>query len=337
MRTIKIAQLMTTQRCYAGNRYRLPETSTPAHCSAGRKKEIMKLHIRHLALALTLILLVAGLAACSTTATTAATSAATTTAAAAEAETTTAGTTAAPVTLKVGATPVPHAEILKVAQAELAKQNIKLEIVEYTDYVQPNVALNSKELDANFFQHVPYLNDFNSKNGTDLFSLVAVHFEPLGLYPGKTKSLADLKDGATIAVPNDTTNEARALLLLQAQGLIKLPADATLSVTPKDIVENPKKLKFKEVEAAQIARALADVDAGVVNGNYAIEAGLKVADALASESADSLAAKTYGNVLVIRKGDENRPELKALAAVLTSQAVKDFIKTKYAGSVIALG
>lgn len=291
------------------------------------------------ALLLTLALLAAGLTACSGAATTtaASTSAAATSTAAAAETTTAAATTAAPVVLKVGATPVPHAEILKIAQAELAAQNIKLEIIEYTDYVQPNLALENKELDANFFQHLPYLTDFNDKNKTNLVSLVAVHFEPLGLYPGKTKALADLKDGATIAVPNDTTNEARALLLLQAQGLIKLPADAGLEVTPKDIVENTKKLKFKEVEAAQIARALPDVDAGVINGNYALEAGLKGSDALASEATDSVAAKTFGNILAIRAGDENRPELKALATALTSQAVKDFIKNTYGGSVVALG
>ena len=289
---------------------------------------------RIFALALTLTLLVAALTACSSAATT---TVATTAAASNAAETTTATTTAAPVTIKVGATPVPHAEILKIAQAELASQNIKLEIIEYTDYVQPNLALENKELDANYFQHVPYLTDFNAKNKTNLVSLVAVHFEPLGLYPGKTKALADLKEGATIAVPNDTTNEARALLLLQAQGLIKLPADAGLEVTPKDIVENTLKLKFKEVEAAQIARALPDVDAGVINGNYALEAGLKATDALASEATDSVAAKTFGNILAIRAGDENRPELKALAAALTSQAVKEFIKNTYGGSVVALG
>ena len=293
----------------------------------------MKKFNRLLLIGLTLALLVSSLAACSTGTTT--TAAAETTAAAAE--TTAAAETAAPVTIKVGATPVPHAEILKLAQAELQAQNITLKIVEYTDYVQPNLALDSKELDANFFQHVPYLDDFNAKNGTKLSSLVAVHFEPLGLYPGKTATLADLKDGATIAVPNDTTNEARALLLLEAQGLIKLPENAGLEVTPKDIVENPKKLKFQEVEAAQIARALPDVDAGVINGNYALEAGLKASDALASEATDSVAAKTFGNILAIRTGDEARPELQALAAALTSQAVKDFIAQTYGGAVVALG
>lgn len=289
---------------------------------------------RSLSLLLVLVLALAALSACASQSP-AATTAAQTQAAA---ETTApAAPTEAPVTLKVGATPVPHAEILKVAQAELLKQNINLEIVEYTDYVQPNLALDSKELDANFFQHLPYLLDFNAKNGTKLASLAAVHFEPLGLYPGRSKSLADLKDGATIAVPNDTTNEARALLLLQAQGLIELPADAGLEVTPKDITANPKNLKFTEVEAAQIARALPDVDAGVVNGNYAIEAGLTMADALAAEAADSIAAQTFGNILTIREGDESRPELVALADALKSQAVKDFIASQYAGSVVALG
>ena len=289
---------------------------------------------RSLSLLLVLVLALAALSACASQSP-AATTAAQTQAAA---ETTApAAPTEAPVTLKVGATPVPHAEILKVAQAELLKQNINLEIVEYTDYVQPNLALDSKELDANFFQHLPYLLDFNAKNGTKLASLAAVHFEPLGLYPGRSKSLADLKDGATIAVPNDTTNEARALLLLQAQGLIELPADAGLEVTPKDITANPKNLKFTEVEAAQIARALPDVDAGVVNGNYAIEAGLTMADALAAEAADSIAAQTFGNILTIREGDESRPELVALADALKSQAVKDFIASQYAGSIVALG
>ncbi|NCA99478.1 MAG: metal ABC transporter substrate-binding protein [Clostridia bacterium] len=290
--------------------------------------------VRFLTLLLVLALALATLASCagqpSATTTAAPTQAATETSAPAE-------TTAAPVTLKVGATPVPHAEILKIAQAELLKQNINLEIVEYTDYVQPNLALDSKELDANFFQHLPYLLDFNAKNGTRLVSLAAVHFEPLGLYPGRTKNFADLKDGAMIAVPNDTTNEARALLLLQAQGLIELPADAGLEVTPKDITANPKNLKFTEVEAAQIARALPDVDAGVVNGNYAIEAGLTMADALAAEAADSIAAQTFGNILTIREGDEARPELVALADALKSQAVKDFIASQYAGSVVSLG
>ncbi len=289
---------------------------------------------RLLALLLVLSFLMIGLAACSSPTST--TTAAETSAAASETSAP-AQTTAAPLTLKVGATPVPHAEILKIAQAELAKQNINLEIIEYTDYVQPNLALDSKDLDANFFQHLPYLLDFNAKNGTKLSSLTAVHFEPLGLYPGRTKSLADLKEGATIAVPNDTTNEARALLLLQAQGLIELPADAGLEVTPKDISANPRKFKFIEVEAAQIARALPDVDAGVVNGNYAIEAGLTMADALAAEAADSIAAQTFGNILAIREGDEARPELVALANALKSQAVKDFIASQYAGSVVALG
>ena len=239
--------------------------------------------------------------------------------------------------ITVAATAVPHAEILEFVKPTLAKEGVTLEVKVFTDYVQPNLALDSKELDANFFQHLPYLLDFNAKNGTKLASLAAVHFEPLGLYPGRSTSLADLKDGATIAVPNDTTNEARALLLLQAQGLIELPADAGLEVTPKDITANPKNLKFTEVEAAQIARALPDVDAGVVNGNYAIEAGLTMADALAAEAADSIAAQTFGNILTIREGDESRPELIALADALKSQAVKDFIASQYAGSVVALG
>jgi D-methionine transport system substrate-binding protein len=292
----------------------------------------MKKQTHMLALILILALLTLSLAACYTTPTTAAT-----TVTAASAVDVSEAETNAPVTIKIGATPVPHAEILKVAQGELAAQGIDLQIVEYTDYVQPNLALDSGELDANFFQHLPYLEDFNAKNGTDLASLVAVHFEPLGLYPGRTKSLADLKDGALIAVPNDTTNEARALLLLEAQGLIKLPDQAGLEVTPRDIVENPRNFKFQEVEAAQIARALPDVDAGVINGNYALEAGLSASDAMASEASDSIAAETFGNILAIRTGDEIRPELAALAEALKSQAVRDFMASTYGGSVVALG
>ncbi len=235
------------------------------------------------------------------------------------------------VKIVVGASPAPHAEILEAIKPVLAEQGYDLEIVEFTDYVQPNLALEDGSLDANYFQHVPYLDDFNAENGTSIVPLVAVHFEPFGIYAGKTASLDALKDGAQIAVPNDTTNEARALLLLEAQGLIKLKADAGLKATINDIEENPKKLKIVEIEAAQLPRSLADVDIAAINGNYAIEAGLNAAtDALAREEVGSLSATTYANILAVRAGDEGREELKALAAALTSDVVKKFIVDTYA-------
>ena len=235
----------------------------------------------------------------------------------------------------VGATPTPHAEILNVAKEVLAEEGYELEIVEFTDYIQPNKMLESKDLDANYFQHKPYLDDYNEENKTDLVSIAAIHYEPLGIYPGKTKTLEELKDNAQVAVPNDTTNEARALLLLEAQGLIKLRENAGLKATINDIVENPKNLKIIEIEAAQLARSLPDVDIAVINGNYAIQAGLNVAtDALAMEEKDSLAATTYANIVAVRSGDDEREDLKALVKALTSEKVKKFIEEKYQGSVV---
>jgi D-methionine transport system substrate-binding protein len=238
------------------------------------------------------------------------------------------------VVLKVGASPTPHAEILNFVKPILAKEGIDLEVKEFEDYIQPNRALASGDLDANYFQHIPYLNDYNKKNGTDLVPTVSVHFEPLGLYAGQSKSLSNIKDGATVAIPNDTTNEGRALLLLQSTGLIKLKQQDNLFATPNDIAENPHHLKFKELEAATIPRVLNDVDYAVINGNYAIDAHLKIKDALASESADSLAAKTYANVVVVRKGDENKPAIQALDKALTSPEVKKFIEDHFQGSVV---
>lgn len=237
-------------------------------------------------------------------------------------------------TIKVGASPTPHAEILKVAAEVLKPQGYDLKIVEYSDYVQPNMALEGKELDANFFQHKPYLDDFNKEKGTKLVSIAAVHYEPFGIYAGKTKDLKALKDGAQVAVPNDTTNEARALLLMQAQGLIKLKDGAGLTATKREIAENPKKLKIEEIEAPQLVRALPDVDVAIINGNYAILGGLKVKDALVAEAADSVAATTYANILAVRAGDEKRPELQALANALKSDKVKEFMKNKYEGAVV---
>lgn len=239
-------------------------------------------------------------------------------------------------TIVVGASPTPHAEILKAAENVLKEKGYTLKITEFQDYVQPNMALENKELDANYFQHKPYLDEFNEKNGTKLVSAGAVHYEPLGLYAGKTKSLAELSDGATIAVPNDTTNEARALLLLEANGLIKLNPDAGLSATPKDITENTKNLNVQELEAAQLGRSLQDVDMAVINGNYALQADLKVTDALAKEEKDSEAAQTYANVVAVREGDENSDKTKALMEALKSDDVKKFIEDTYQGSVVSI-
>ncbi len=238
------------------------------------------------------------------------------------------------VKIKVGASPTPHAELLKVANEVLKPQGYEIEIVEYADYVQPNMALDAKELDANYFQHKPYLDDFVKEKGVALVSIGTVHYEPFGIYAGKTKSLDDLKDGAVVAVPNDTTNEARALLLLQDKGLLKLKDGAGLTATRRDILENPRKLKIEELEAAQLVRALPDVDIAVINGNYAILGGLKVKDALAAESADSIAATTYANIVAIRKGDEQRPELQALLNALRSDKVKEYMIKTYEGAVL---
>lgn len=237
--------------------------------------------------------------------------------------------------IKVGASPAPHAEILEQVQPILKEQGYDLEIVIFSDYILPNTGLEEGSLDANYFQHVPYLEKFNLENKTHLANAGVIHYEPFGLYGGKLKSLDELKEGSTIAVPNDPTNEARALLLLEAQGIIKLKPDAGLNATALDIAENPKKVKIQELEAVQIPRALADVDFAVINGNYAIEAGLDVSkDALAKEEKDSLAAGIYGNLLAVRIGDEGREEIVALLNALQSDAVKTFIENTYAGAVV---
>ena len=238
--------------------------------------------------------------------------------------------------LTVGASPAPHAEILEAAREELAKKGYDLKIVEYTDYVQPNMALDAGDLDANYFQHLPYLEQFNEERGTKLVSAGKIHYEPFGIYAGKTASLDELADGAKVAVPNDATNEARALLLLEAQGLLKLKDGAGLKATKTDIVENPKNLDILEVEAAQVPRSLPDVDIAVINGNYAIEAGLKVSDALAVEASDSEAATTYGNVVAVREGEESSDATKALVEALTSPEVKQFMEETYEGAVVPL-
>ncbi|MBO8127038.1 MAG: MetQ/NlpA family ABC transporter substrate-binding protein [Firmicutes bacterium] len=232
--------------------------------------------------------------------------------------------------LKVGATPVPHAEILEFVKPLLAKEGIKLEIVEFTDYVQPNLALDSGDLDANYFQHIPYLKQFSADHNLNLTYTAKVHIEPMAIFSNKIKDLSELGKGAQVAIPNDPTNGGRALLLLQSAGLIKLAEDVGLTATPFDIVENPKDLRIVELEAAQLPRSLEDVDAAVINGNYALEAGLSVLDdALFIENADS----PYVNVLAVRAGDDN-PALKKLAEVLTSPEVKEFILNEYNGSVV---
>lgn len=231
--------------------------------------------------------------------------------------------------IKVGASPEPHAKILQVIKPILAKEGYDLEITEFTDYVQPNTALESGELDANFFQHVPYLTQFNKDKGTHLTYTVKVHLEPMGVYSKKVKKLDDLKSGATVAVPNDPTNEARALRVLEKSGLIKLKSGDL--VTKLDITDNPKNIKIQELDAAQLPRVLQDVDAAVINSNYAIQAGLNpTKDAIAIESKDS----PYANVLAVRKGDENKDYIKALSKALNSPEVKKFIEDTYKGAII---
>lgn len=236
--------------------------------------------------------------------------------------------------IKVGASVTPHAEILAQIEDALAAEGYQLEIIEYNDYVLPNTALEDGDLDANFFQHQPYLDNFNEENDTHLVSVAAIHFEPFGLYAGKTASLDDLQEGATVAVPNDTTNEARALLLLEAQGLITLKEGAGLEATVLDIEENPLNLNIQEIEAAQIARSLPDVDIAAINGNYAQEGGLDVADAIAVEASDSLAADTYANVIAVKEGNENSAKTQALVNALLTDEVRQYIVDTYGNAVV---
>lgn len=240
-------------------------------------------------------------------------------------------------TIVVGASATPHAEILEQARAALKEKGYDLKVVVYNDYVQPNVALDSGDLDANYFQHQPYLDQYNKENNTKLVSAGVIHYEPFGIYPGKTASLDALKDGAKIAVPNDATNEARALLLLEAQSIIKLKSGADLNATKNDIAENPKNIEIVEIEAAQLARSLKDVDLAVINGNYAIEAGLSVSkDAIAVEDKASLTAQTYSNIVAVKEGNENREDIKALIEALQSDSVKQYINDTYKGAVVPL-
>lgn len=235
------------------------------------------------------------------------------------------------ITVKVGVSPVPHAEIMNLIKPILEAEGVNLEIQEFTDYVLPNVSLNDKKLDANFFQHLPYLEKFNAENKMDLVSVAKVHIEPMGAYSQKIKSKDEIADGATVAIPNDATNEGRALLLLQAEGLIKLKDESGLTQTPKDIVENPKSLKFQELEAASLPRVLIDVDFAIINTNYALEAKLNpTKDALFIEGDQS----AYANILVTRQDNKDSEGIQKLVKALQSEEVKKFLEEKYQGAVV---
>lgn len=233
--------------------------------------------------------------------------------------------------LKIGATPMPHAEILNFVKPMLAKEGVDLQIIEFSDYVKPNLALSDKELDANFFQHIPYLEKFATERNLPLMSLVKVHIEPMGIYSASIKDIKDVFNGARVSIPNDPTNGGRALSILQAAGLLKLKIGVGVGGTVADIVSNPKELKIVEIEAALLPRSLGDVEISVINSNFAMEANLNpVKDALFSEPKDS----PYANVVAIRKGDEKKPEMIKLAKALTSPEVRQFILDKYKGAVI---
>ena len=238
-------------------------------------------------------------------------------------------------TIKIAATPVPHAEILEEAAKILENYGYKLDIVEFDDYVQPNLVVESGEFDANYFQHVPYLDSFNAEQGTHLVVAGEIHYEPFGIYPGKKASLDEIGDGDKIAIPNDTTNEERALLLLQDNGLITLKEGVGLTATVNDVVENPHNIEFVELEAAQVARVVKEVEYVILNGNYALEAGYSVGkDSIAYEASDSEAAKTYVNIVTVLEGNENSDKIQALVKVLRSDDIKKFIEDTYDGAVI---
>ena len=241
------------------------------------------------------------------------------------------------VTLRVGATPAPHEEILEQVVDNLAEQGITLEIVPYTDYNTPNTAVEEGEDDANYFQHITYMENFNAEHGTHLVSAGAIHYEPMGIYAGKSTSLDEIPDGAVIAVPNDATNEGRALLLLQDLGIITLSEDAGLEATKNDIVENPHNIELQEMEAAMLPQTIDEVDFSIINSNYALQAGLDpTTDALASEDANSEAAQAYANVIAVKEGNENNEAIQALVAALQSDEIREFIETNYNGSVVPM-
>ena len=238
-------------------------------------------------------------------------------------------------TIKVAATEVPHAEILEAAKPILAEKGWDLQVTVFSDYVQPNEVVEAGDFDCNYFQHTPYLDSFNQEKGTHLVNVGEIHYEPLGIYGGTESDLANISDGATIAVPNDTTNEARALLLLQDNGIITLKDGAGMEATKNDIAENPHHVEIIELEAAQVARVIEETSFVVLNGNYALQAGLNAqTDALAYETSDSEAAKTYVNVVVVKEGNEGNEGVKALVEVLKSDEISNFINEKYQGSVV---
>ena len=239
-------------------------------------------------------------------------------------------------TIKVGANITPHSEILEEAKPLLEAKGITLEIVKLEDSITPNTGVIEGSLDANYFQHVPYLEQFNKENGPDLVSIGAIHYEPFGIYAGKTTDLSALPDGALVAVPNNVTNEARALLLLAQEGLLTLKDDAGINATVEDIVENPKNIQFKELAPEQLVAALPDVEVAVINGNYAIEGGLHVSQALAVEANDGLAAQTYGNIIATSPDKKDNAALKTLVEVLQGPEIKAFIEGKYDGAVVPL-
>ena len=239
-------------------------------------------------------------------------------------------------TIKVAASATPHAEILEEAKPILEKEGWDLEVTVFDDYVQPNLVVESGDFDANYFQHIPYLDNFNEEQGTHLVNAGGIHYEPFGIYPGTKKTLDDLEDGDTIAVPNDTTNEARALQLLAAQGLITLKDGVGLTATKNDITDNPHNYDIKEMEAALLPTVLDEVAVAVINGNYALGAGLSSNDSLAAEDATSEAAQTFANVLVVKEGNENTEKTKALKEALLSDTVRDYITNTYGGAVVAI-
>lgn len=240
-------------------------------------------------------------------------------------------------TITVAASPTPHAEILKVAAEVLEKEGYTLEVTEFSDYVVPNNVVEDGEIDANYFQHQPYLDTFNAENGTHLVSVVAIHYEPFGIYAGTKSAIADLTDGDQIAIPNDGSNRARALLLLEAQGIITLKEGAGMEATVLDIAENPLNLTIVEMEAAQIAGVRDSVALAVINGNYALNAGLNAGtDAIATEDPNSVSAQTYANVLVVKEGNEDNEKTKALIKALTSEEVRNYINETYSGAVVPI-